>query len=146
MQLSDAIKFANDNPVCYLATVDGDQPRVRAFRMLYADNSGFYFHTGATKSVCEQLKRNPKTEVCFFAPQPAEEGGGMMLRVAGQVEFVNDFGIKEKVLREMPFLKDIGITSPNDPMLTMFKISSGEAHFWTLEDELKHHEPEWLKF
>jgi uncharacterized pyridoxamine 5'-phosphate oxidase family protein len=146
MQLSDAIKFANDNPICYLATVDGDQPRVRGFRMLYADDSGFYFHTGAKKAVCDQLKRNPKAEVCFFAPSPSEKDGGVMLRIAGSVEFVDDRAIKERVLQEMPFLKEIGVTSPDDSMLTIFKISSGEAHFWTLADELQHHEPDWVKF
>jgi len=39
----DCIKFANENPVCYIATMDGDQPRVRGFLMWFADEKGFYF-------------------------------------------------------------------------------------------------------
>ena len=59
MEFKDCIKFANDNPMTYVATLDGNQPRVRGFMMWYANESGFYFHTGATKSVYEQLKANP---------------------------------------------------------------------------------------
>jgi uncharacterized pyridoxamine 5'-phosphate oxidase family protein len=52
----------------YLATMDGDQPRVRVFLMWFADESGFYFHTGVAKRVCQQLRRNPKIEICLFKP------------------------------------------------------------------------------
>ena len=60
MEFKDCIKFANENPVSYIATVDGDQPRVRAFLMWFADESGFYYHTGTAKSVYKQLKNNPR--------------------------------------------------------------------------------------
>ena len=48
MDFKDCVKFANDNKTCYLATADGDQPRVRALGMWYADETGFYFQ-GQTK-------------------------------------------------------------------------------------------------
>ena len=65
MTFKEFIKFANENKSSYLATVEGDQPRVRGFFMWFADQTGFYFHTGAIKSVYGQLKQNPKVEVCF---------------------------------------------------------------------------------
>jgi pyridoxamine 5'-phosphate oxidase len=43
MTIQDAIRFANENPVCFLATVEKDQPRVRALAFWYADETGFYF-------------------------------------------------------------------------------------------------------
>lgn len=49
MDIKDCIKFANETPVCYLATVEGDQPRVRALGFWFADESGFYFQIGAMK-------------------------------------------------------------------------------------------------
>jgi uncharacterized pyridoxamine 5'-phosphate oxidase family protein len=55
MDLSDCIRFAIENPVTYIATSDGDQPRVRAFAMWFCDNTGFYYHTGTPKNVCRQL-------------------------------------------------------------------------------------------
>jgi uncharacterized pyridoxamine 5'-phosphate oxidase family protein len=49
MDLQDCIKFATENPVCYLATTDGDQPRVRALQLWYADGSGLSFITLSPK-------------------------------------------------------------------------------------------------
>jgi pyridoxamine 5'-phosphate oxidase len=54
MEFKDCIKFANENRASYVTTVEGDQPRVRGFLMGNADESGFYFHTGAMKPVCNQ--------------------------------------------------------------------------------------------
>ena len=43
MDISECALFANKNPVTYIATTDGDQPRVRAFAMWFADETGFYY-------------------------------------------------------------------------------------------------------
>ena len=51
MDFGDCIKFANETPVCYLATADGDQPRVRALGFWFADESGFYFQIGSVKDM-----------------------------------------------------------------------------------------------
>jgi pyridoxamine 5'-phosphate oxidase len=66
MDFSDCLRFATGDPVTYIATADGDQPRVRAFAMWFCDNSGFYYHTGTSKRTCGQLKKNPKVELCFY--------------------------------------------------------------------------------
>lgn len=87
MNLKECIEFANKNPVCWLSTAEGDQPRVRGFLMWYADEKGFYFHTGTTKNVCKQLKKNPKIEVCFYNPGPGQRES-TMLRVTGKVKFL----------------------------------------------------------
>lgn len=133
MKIQDCIKFSNENPICYLATAEGDQPRVRALGFWFADETGFYFQTSTVKEFTHQLMRNPKTEVCFYK----HEGMiGTMLRIAGKAEFVDDIKLKEKVLTDRPFLKDFGIT-PDSPGLKIFKIAHGQAHFWTMENNLK---------
>jgi len=129
MEFKDCIKFANENPVSYVATVESDQPRVRAFAMWYADETGFYFHTGAMKPVYKQLKQNPKVELCFYHPA---ENGGVMMRVTGIVEFLNDVELRKKLIEERQFLKAWGFTPENDD-LVIFRISKGEAYFWTME-------------
>ena len=132
-QFRDCLNFANENKVCFLATADGDQPRVRALGFWFADETGFYFQTGDLKSLYHQLRSNPKTEVCFFK----QEGTiGIMMRITGEVEFLTDFTLKEKVLRERPFLKSFGLTV-NSPGLVIFRIPHGLAHFWTMENNLK---------
>ena len=135
MNFKDCIEFANKNPISYIATVDKDQPRVRAFLMWFADEKGFYFHTAASKGVCKQLRRNPKVEVCFYAPAPPPDVGKIM-RVAGEVEFLDDINLKRRLLEERPFLKAMGI-GPEDPLLVVFRICRGEARFWTMENNMR---------
>jgi len=144
MDYQDCIKFANENPVCYIATVDGAQPRVRGFLMWFADENGFYFHTGAMKDVCKQLKSNPKVEVCFYAPGDPQTA--KMMRVAGEVEFLNDIALKTRLLEERPFLKAIATGGPEDPLLVLFRVYKGEAHFWTMEDNMRESEIERIMF
>jgi pyridoxamine 5'-phosphate oxidase len=133
MSLNDCIKFANANPICYLATTEGDQPRVRALGFWFADETGFYFQTGAMKEFYLQLVKNRKMEVCFYH----QEGMiGSMLRIAGEIEFLNDQTLKERVLRERTFLKSFGLTV-DSPGLIIFRIAHGKAHFWTMENNLK---------
>ncbi len=133
MKIEDCIKFANENPICYLATTENDQPRVRALGFWFADETGFYFQTSTTKEFSGQLRKNPKTEVCFYKHEGMV---GTMLRIAGEVEFISDPKLAERVLNDRPFLKDFGLTI-DSPHLVMFKIAHGEAHFWTMENNLK---------
>jgi pyridoxamine 5'-phosphate oxidase len=133
MNINDCIQFTNANPVCYLATVEDDQPHVRGLGFWFADETGFYFQTGAVKEFYEQLKKNPKTEVCFYH----HEGMiGTMLRIAGKVEFLDDRQLKERVMSERPFLKNFGL-DVGSPGLIIFRIAHGKAHFWTMEKNLK---------
>jgi pyridoxamine 5'-phosphate oxidase len=132
MNLHDCIKFSNENPICYLATVDNDQPRVRAIGFWFADETGFYFQTSSIKEFPHQLQKNPNTEICFYK----HEGMiGTMLRIAGKVEFMNDRKLQEKVLLDRPFLKNFDITI-DSPKLILFRIAHGQAHFWTMDTNL----------
>lgn len=131
--IKDSIDFANENKVCFLATTEGDQPRVRALGFWFADETGFYFQTGSIKTLYKQLIVNPKVEACFYHRE------GMVattLRVTGEVEFISDYKLKERVLTERPFLKEFGLTIES-PGLIIFRIAHGEAHFWTMENNLK---------
>ena len=135
MTLSDCIKFAQENPLCTVATTEGDQPRARIFMLWRANDSGFYLCTGTPKPVCRQLMANPRTELCFYKPGPDPMSPGIMMRVAGRVEFVTDTKLKEELLNEWPFLKQMGITGPDDPMLALVQIPHGEIKHWTSTPE-----------
>jgi pyridoxamine 5'-phosphate oxidase len=133
MTLDDCIKFANENPICSVATMENDQPRVRILGFWFADETGFYFQTSTIKEMTNQLKVNPKMEACFYK----HEGMiGTMLRVSGEAEFITDIKLKEKVLADRPFLKSFGLTI-DSPGLVIFRISHGRAHFWTMVNNLK---------
>jgi pyridoxamine 5'-phosphate oxidase len=132
MNIHDCIKFANETPVCYIATSEGDQPRVRALGFWFADETGFYFQTSTAKEIPEQLKKNPKVETCFY-----KHSGmiGTMLRISGNAEFVYDTKLKVKAFTDRPFLKSFGLTV-DSPGLVLFRIAHGQAHFWTMENNL----------
>jgi uncharacterized pyridoxamine 5'-phosphate oxidase family protein len=132
MNINDCIEFANENKLCFLATIDKDQPRVRALGFWFADTTGFYFQTGSVKSFVEQLKTNPQTEVCFYKHSNMI---GSTMRISGEVEFVDDLILKERVMNERPFLKSFGLAA-DSPRLIIFRIPHGQAHFWTMETNL----------
>ncbi len=130
--LQDCIRFTNENPVCYFATAEGDQPHVRALGFWFADDTGFYFQTASMKEIPHQLAKNPKAEACFYKHDGMI---GTMLRIAGKTEFMNDRALKERVLAERSFLKSFGLTA-DSPELVIFRMAHGEAHFWTMENNL----------
>ncbi len=144
MDFTECVKFANENPVTYIATNDGDQPRVRAFAMWFADHTGFYYHTGTPKSIYKQLIRNPNVELCFFAP--GTEGAGKMMRVSGRVEFLDDTSLEERLFRDRPWVKDLLATAPEGGKLAIFRIAHGEAYFWTMEYNMREAQAPRVKF
>lgn len=91
-------KFLDEAQTYYLATVEGDQPRVRPFGTALIFEDKLYIQTGKVKNVSKQIAANPKVEICAFHE-------GKWLRVAG--ELVNDDRREPKaaMLEKMPSLK-----------------------------------------
>lgn len=87
------------------------------------------------------MTANPKVELCFFTMDPLKH-----LRVTGRVEVIADSAVKAQALEERPFLKAMGINTPEDPNFVVFKVNDGEAHFWTWENNLKEKEIPRIKF
>ena len=143
MDLRSVTDFANANPVAYVATIDGDQPRVRAFAMWYADETGFYFHTASTKDVCRQLRANPKVELCFYDPGEGQ-GAGRQLRVEGRAEFIEDAALAERLYEARPWLR--AITGEGDVRLAIFRVAHGSAWFWTMAANMREREQERVRF
>ncbi len=133
LQFEDCVKFANENPSSYIATTEGDQPRVRGMLMWYADKTGFYYNTGAEKDLYKQLQVNPKVELCFFDPKSQNL---RMMRVTGKVELVSDLAVKKRLIEERPFLKQMGLTAES-PSLIVLHVPKGEAYFWTMDTNMQ---------
>ena len=64
--MQEAVAFARANPVCLLATVEGDQARVRPFGTIHLFDGKLYIQTGKVKAVSKQIAANPKIEICAF--------------------------------------------------------------------------------
>ena len=112
--------FLKEAEVYYLATVEGDQPRVRPFGTAHIYEGKLYIQTGKVKPVSKQLVENPKAEICAFK-------NGAWLRVAG--ELVNDDRVeaKKSMLDAYPNLR--GMYNENDDNTQVLYFGHGEATF-----------------
>ncbi len=91
--------FLKEAGTYYLATVEGDQPRVRPFGTAHIFEGKLYIQTGKVKPVSRQLAENPKFEICAFKD-------GKWLRLSGKL--VDDPRLEAKVsmLEAYPGLKN----------------------------------------
>ena len=76
--LSKVLAFLDDAQTYYLATVEGNQPRVRPFGTALVYNDKLYIQTGKVKAVSKQLATNPKAEICAFKD-------GKWIRITGEL-------------------------------------------------------------
>jgi pyridoxamine 5'-phosphate oxidase len=143
MSLKECTDFANKNQVSYLATIDGIQPRVRGMMLWFANPDGFYYHTSNTKNLYRQLVKNPHVELCFYHND--EQSGMKMLRVAGIAEFIENEQLKNQLLEERPYIRGMS-SDPTVPNLAIFRISHGEAYFWTMADNMNEGTVPRIKF
>ena len=96
--MNEVYEFLKKCGTYYLATVEGDQPRVRPFGTVDIFEGRLYIQTGKVKAVSKQLQANPKAEICAFA-------GGKWLRVAGRLVRDDRVEAKRHMLDSYPQLK-----------------------------------------
>ena len=96
--MQEVFDFLKKAGTYYLATVEGDQPRVRPFGTVNIFEGKLYIQTGKVKPCSKQMAANPKVEICAFA-------GGEWVRIAATA--VNDDRVeaKESMLDSYPNLK-----------------------------------------
>lgn len=131
MKKEELFQLMNENPAFHLATMDGEQPRVRGMLLYKADEKGIIFHTASSKDLYKQIMKNPKAELCF-------QGQGTQIRVSGELELVNDDKLKDEIFNHpsRQFLqawKAQGI----DELLQIFCLKNGTAVEWTMETNFK---------
>ncbi len=107
-------QFLEEAQTYYLATVEGDQPRVRPFGTALLYEGRLYIQTGKVKSASKQIAANPKVEICAFKD-------GKWLRLAG--ELVNDDRreVKAAMLDKMPSLKAMYSADDDNTQVLYFK-------------------------
>jgi uncharacterized pyridoxamine 5'-phosphate oxidase family protein len=144
LALPEALSFANQNPACWLATSVDGQPHVRGMLMWFADETGFYFHTGTVKPLSEQLSNNPRVEIAFHNPGQGR-GDGRMMRVTGSAERVHDPALEARLVRERAWLSDM-VAAQASGTLFLFRIPHGEIRDWTMATNLHEREQTPLRF
>ncbi|MBO4407259.1 MAG: pyridoxamine 5'-phosphate oxidase family protein [Clostridia bacterium] len=106
--------FLDEAKTYYLATVEGDQPRVRPFGTALVYNGRLYIQTGKVKNVSKQLAANPKAEICAFT-------GGKWLRIAGELINDDDRAAKEAMLEKVPSLKRMYSADDDNTQVLYFR-------------------------
>ena len=96
--MREVYEFLKKCGTYYLATVEGDQPRVRPFGTVDIFEGRLYIQTGKVKDVSKQLQANPKAEICAFAD-------GRWLRVAGRLVRDDRVEAKRHMLDSYPSLQ-----------------------------------------
>jgi len=129
MTKEEIISFLNANPVCYLATAEGDTPHVRAMGMYKADERGILIQLSTVKGMYREIVQNPKVELCF-------NGSGKMVRVSGTAEFIENQGLKEEVVKARPFLKPL-VDAHGWDTIKVFRVANPVATVWTMATNLE---------
>ena len=112
--LERVLKFLDNAQTYYLATIEGDQPRVRPFGTAIVYQDRLYIQTGKIKPVSHQLAINPKAEICAFKD-------GQWIRIAG--ELINDDTreVKTMMLDKMPVLRHMYNEDDGNMQMLYFK-------------------------
>ena len=112
--------FLKKAGVYYLATVEGDQPRVRPFGTVNEFEGKLYIQTGKVKPVSQQLMANPKAEICAFMD-------GTWLRIACELIEDDRIEAKKAMLDAYPNLR--GMYDENDSNTQVFYMKNAVATF-----------------
>ncbi len=113
-------KFLKEAGTYYLATMDGDQPRVRPFGTAHVFEGKLYIQTGKSKDVSKQIHVNPKVEICACT-------GGDWLRVAGTLVEDDRREARQSMLDAYPSLR--GMYSEDDGNTEVFYFKDATATF-----------------
>ncbi|MBP3736697.1 MAG: pyridoxamine 5'-phosphate oxidase family protein [Lachnospiraceae bacterium] len=121
-------KFLKDAGVYYLATVDGDQPRVRPFGTAHVFEGRLYIQTGKIKEVSKQIHANPKVEICAFL-------NGEWLRVAGTLVEDDRREARQSMLDAYPDLQAMYSADDGNTEVFYFKDATATFSSFTKEPE-----------
>ena len=110
--------FLKDAQTYYLATVDGDQPRVRPFGTVNLFDGKLCIQTGRSKDVAKQILANPKVELCAMR-------GNEWIRVTGVLKEDPRVEAKRDMLDHYPSLRAIYSEESPETMVLFFE--SGKA-------------------
>ena len=115
-----AEKFLKDAGTYYLATVEGNQPRVRPFGTANIFEGKLYIQTGKVKPTSKQLHANPKAEICAFV-------NGEWIRIACELIADDRREAKTAMLDAYPQLR--GMYNEDDGNTEVFYLQNATATY-----------------
>jgi uncharacterized pyridoxamine 5'-phosphate oxidase family protein len=127
--MKKALEFLQESGTYYLATTEGDQPRVRPFGAVFEYEGKLYFATSNTKKCFKQMLENPKVEICGMNKE------GQWIRVSGEVANDDRREVREAALEAIPSVKSM--YSADDGIFSVLYFTKGTATIssFTVEPE-----------
>jgi len=124
--VNEVYEFLKKCGTYYLATVEGDQPRVRAFGTIDLFEGKLYIQTGKVKEVSKQMMANPKIEICAF-------DGNTWLRLAAKAVEDDRYEARKHMLEAYPSLQKM--YQPDDGNTQVFALEDCKAVFSSFTEE-----------
>lgn len=125
--MKKALEFLKESGTFYLATTEGDQPRVRPFGAVFEYEEKLYIVTNNKKDCFKQMLQNPKVEISTMNKK------GQWIRVAGEVENDDRREVKEFALEAYPSLKRM--YSLDDGIFAVLYFTKGTASIYSINGE-----------
>ena len=119
-------KFLKEAGTYYLATVEGDQPRVRPFGTAHIFDGKLYIQTGKVKDVSKQLHINPKAEACVFKD-------GEWIRITGELVADDRREAITSMLDAYPQLRNMYSEDDGNTEVFYFKNAKATIYSFTAE-------------
>ncbi len=126
--MKEAYEFLKNCGIFYIATEEGDQPRVRPFGVVNIFEDKLYIQTGKSKNVSKQMQINPKVEICGFMD-------GKWIRLEGTVVRDDKIEAKASMLDAHPDLKKM--YSAEDDNTEVLYFEKAKATFYSFTEEPK---------
>ncbi|MDO4481896.1 MAG: pyridoxamine 5'-phosphate oxidase family protein [Bacillota bacterium] len=123
-------EFIKSAGVYYLATVEGDQPRVRPFGTAHIFEGKLYIQTGKAKPVSKQIAANPKCEICAFKDD-------VWLRVTAELVEDDRVEARKSMLDEYTSLR--AMYDENDGNTQVLYLKNATATFSSFTSEPEVH-------
>jgi uncharacterized pyridoxamine 5'-phosphate oxidase family protein len=123
--MNEVLNFLAETKTFYLATVEGDKPKVRPFGFVMEFEGKLYFATNESKPSFRQLTANPNIEIS------ATNANNEWLRLSGEAVFDIRTEVKARLFEVAPHLRGM-YDKPDSPVLAPFYLKNGEATFCSL--------------
>ena len=124
--MHEVYEFLKAAGVYYLATIDGDQPRVRPFGTIDLYDGRLYIQTGKSKDVANQLKENPKIEISAMLE-------GRWIRLEAEAVLDDNIEAQIHMLDNYPDLK--AMYTPGDGNTEVYYLRNASAAICSFTDE-----------
>ena len=126
--MQEVYEFLKSCGVYYLATIDGDKPRVRPFGTAEIFEDKLYIQTGKKKDVSKQIQANPNVEICAFKD-------GKWIRIEGKLVRDDRVEAKKDMLDKNPNLR--GMYNENDDNTEVLYFENAKATISSFTEEPK---------